>query len=58
MLDRPGVGSRITSSLLAYADAVISAGLGVVVLGQALTVVQIGRNALVIIALIGTTLSR
>jgi drug/metabolite transporter (DMT)-like permease len=48
----------LRTSLLAYADAVISAGLGVVVLGQALTVVQIAGIALVIIALIGATLSR
>jgi hypothetical protein len=38
--------------------SVISAGLGVVVLGQALTVVQIAGIALVIVALIGATLSR
>jgi drug/metabolite transporter (DMT)-like permease len=48
----------LRTSLLAYADAVISAGLGVVVLGQALTVVQIAGIALVIIALIGAMLSR
>ena len=37
-------------------DAVISAGLGFVVLGQALTMVQVAGIALVIIALIGATL--
>ena len=37
----------VRASLLSYADAVISAGLGVVVLGQALTLVQIGGIALV-----------
>jgi drug/metabolite transporter (DMT)-like permease len=45
----------VRTSLLSYADAVISAGLGVVVLGQALTLVQIAGIALVILALIGAT---
>ena len=45
----------VRSSLLSYADAVISAGLGVVVLGQALTLIQIAGIALVIGALIGAT---
>jgi len=45
----------VRASLLSYADAVISAGLGVVVLGQALTLVQIAGIALVILALIGAT---
>ena len=36
-----------------YADAIISAGLGVIVLGQALTPVQILGIAIVILALIG-----
>ncbi len=45
----------VRSSLLSYADAVISAGLGVVVLGQALTLIQISGIALVIVALIGAT---
>jgi threonine/homoserine efflux transporter RhtA len=35
---------------------VISAGLGVVVLGQALTVVQVAGIVLVIVALVGATL--
>ncbi len=48
----------LRTSLLAYADAVISAGLGVVVLGQALTFVQTAGIALVIAALVGATLSR
>jgi drug/metabolite transporter (DMT)-like permease len=43
----------VRTSLLSYADAVISAGLGVVVLGQALTLVQMAGIALVIAALIG-----
>jgi drug/metabolite transporter (DMT)-like permease len=48
----------VRTSLLSYADAVISAGLGVVLLGQALTLVQIGGIALVILALIGATQPR
>ncbi len=45
----------VRTSLLSYADAVISAVLGVVVLGQALTMFQICGIALVILALIGAT---
>jgi threonine/homoserine efflux transporter RhtA len=37
---------------------VLSAGLGVVVLGQALTLFQIAGIAIVVLALIGTTLPR
>ena len=48
----------VRASLLSYADALISAGLGVVVLGQALTIFQIGGIALVILALIGATRPR
>lgn len=48
----------VRSSLLSYADAVISAGLGVVVLGQALTLLQTAGIALVILALIGATQPR
>jgi inner membrane transporter RhtA len=48
----------VRTSLLSYADAVISAGLGVAVLGQALTLVQSAGIALVIIALIGATRTR
>ena len=48
----------VRASLLSYADAVISAGLGVVVLGQALTLIQIGGIALVILALVGATQPR
>jgi drug/metabolite transporter (DMT)-like permease len=48
----------VRTSLLSYADAVISAGLGVVVLGQALTMVQTAGIALVMLALIGATQSR
>jgi drug/metabolite transporter (DMT)-like permease len=48
----------VRTSLLSYADAVISAGLGVVVLGQALTLVQMAGIALVILALIGATQKR
>jgi drug/metabolite transporter (DMT)-like permease len=45
----------VRASLLSYADAVISAGLGVVVLGQALTMIQVAGIALVVVALIGAT---
>lgn len=48
----------VRASLLSYADAVISAVLGVIVLGQALTLVQTAGIALVILTLIGTTLWR
>jgi drug/metabolite transporter (DMT)-like permease len=48
----------VRASLLSYADAVLSAGLGVVVLGQALTLFQIAGIALVVLALIGVTLLR
>ena len=48
----------VRASLLSYADAVISAGLGVVVLGQALTLIQIGGITLVILALVGATQPR
>jgi drug/metabolite transporter (DMT)-like permease len=48
----------VLSSLLSYADAVISAGLGVVVLGQALSAAQVAGIALVIAALIGATMHR
>jgi drug/metabolite transporter (DMT)-like permease len=46
----------VRTSLLSYADAVISAGLGVVLLGQALTLVQVAGIAIVVLALIGATL--
>ena len=46
----------VRTSLLSYADAVISAGLGVAVLGQALTLVQVTGIALVIVALVAATL--
>ena len=45
-------------SLLSYADAVISAVLGVVVLGQALTLVQVSGIAVVLLTLVGTTLMK
>jgi drug/metabolite transporter (DMT)-like permease len=48
----------VRASLLSYADAVISAGLGVVVLGQALTLLQVAGIALVIVALVGATLPK
>jgi drug/metabolite transporter (DMT)-like permease len=46
----------VRTSLLSYADAVISAGLGVILLGQALTLPQVAGIAIVILALIGATL--
>ncbi len=46
----------VRASLLSYADAVISAGLGVVLLGQALTLPQIAGIAIVVLALIAATL--
>jgi drug/metabolite transporter (DMT)-like permease len=48
----------VRTSLYSYTDAVISAGLGVVVLDQALTMIQTAGIALVILALIGATQSR
>jgi drug/metabolite transporter (DMT)-like permease len=48
----------VRASLLSYADAVISAIIGVVVLGQALTLLQAAGIALVILALIWATLQR
>jgi drug/metabolite transporter (DMT)-like permease len=44
------------SSLLSYAEPVASAGLGVVVLGEALTLTQIGGIVLMVGALVGATL--
>jgi drug/metabolite transporter (DMT)-like permease len=48
----------VRTSLFSYADAVISAGLGVVVLGQALTLVQVAGIGLVVLALAGATQPR
>ena len=45
----------LRTSLLCYAEPVISAALGVAVLGEPLTLTQIGGIALVIVALIGAT---
>jgi drug/metabolite transporter (DMT)-like permease len=45
----------VRTSLFSYVDAVISAALGVVVLGQALTLIQVGGIALVVIALVAAT---
>lgn len=45
----------VRTALLTYADAVISAALGVAVLGQALTIVQTIGIAIVILALVGAT---
>lgn len=46
----------VRTSLLCYADAVISAALGVTILHQALTPVQLLGIAVVILALVGTTI--
>jgi drug/metabolite transporter (DMT)-like permease len=46
----------VRTSLLSYAEAVISAGLGVILLGQAPTLPQVAGIAIVILALIGATL--
>jgi drug/metabolite transporter (DMT)-like permease len=48
----------VRASLFSYSDAVISAVLGVVVLGQALNMIQIAGIALVVIALISATVRR
>jgi len=48
----------VRASLFSYSDAVISAILGVVVLGQTLTLIQVAGIALVIFALIGATVRR
>jgi drug/metabolite transporter (DMT)-like permease len=48
----------VRASLLSYADAVISAALGVIVLGQTLTALQVVGIALVILALIGVTVPK
>ena len=48
----------VRASLFSYSDAVISAILGVVVLGQALTVIQAAGISLVIMALISATVRR
>jgi drug/metabolite transporter (DMT)-like permease len=48
----------VRASLFSYSDAVISAILGVVVLGQALTVIQVAGITLVVIALISATVRR
>ena len=44
------------SSLLCYAEPVVAAGLGVVLLGETLTLMQIGGIVLVVGALVGATL--
>ena len=46
------------ASLFSYSDAVISAILGVVVLGQALTAIQVAGITLVIVALVSATVRR
>lgn len=48
----------VLGSLLSYADAVISACLGVAVLGQGLAPLQIAGIGLVIVALVGATMQR
>ena len=46
------------SSLLCYAEPVVAAGLGVVLLGEVLTLVQISGIFLVVGVLVGATLQR
>lgn len=46
------------SSLLCYAEPVVAAGLGVILLSEALTFIQIAGIALVIVSLVGATLWR
>ena len=48
----------VRASLFSYSDAVISAFLGVIILGQTLTLVQVAGITLVIFALIGATVRR
>jgi len=48
----------VRASFFSYSDAVISAILGVVVLGQALTAIQVAGITLVIVALISATIRR
>jgi drug/metabolite transporter (DMT)-like permease len=48
----------VRAPLFSYSDAVISAILGVVVLGQTLTAIQVAGITLVIIALVSTTVRR
>lgn len=44
------------SSMLSYAEPVVAAGLGVILIGETLTPIQVGGIVLVIAALIGSTL--
>ena len=46
----------VRTSLLSYAEPVVAASLGIVLLGETLTPVQVGGIALVIVALVGATL--
>src|ERR1019366_6332645 len=46
----------VRTSLLSYAEPMIAAGLGVILLGEALAPVQIAGLALVVTALVGSTL--
>jgi drug/metabolite transporter (DMT)-like permease len=48
----------VRASLLSYTEPVIAAGLGVIVLGEPLSAVQVVGIALVIVALVGATLVR
>ena len=48
----------VRASLFSYSDAVMSAVLGVVVLGQALTAIQVAGITLVIVALVSATVRR
>lgn len=46
----------VRTSLLSYAEPVVTAGLGVVLLGESLAPIQIAGIALVVAALVGATL--
>jgi drug/metabolite transporter (DMT)-like permease len=48
----------VPTSLLSYAEPVVTAGLGVIVLNEALTLTQIAGFGLVVVALIGATVTR
>ena len=48
----------VRAALFSYSDAVISAILGVVILGQALTTIQVAGITLVVIALVSATVRR
>lgn len=48
----------VRTSLMSYAEPVVTAGLGFVLLNETLTLIQMTGIALVIVALVGTTMKR